>query len=179
MARLAAGDTFRHAVTFPEGLTIFEMGDIFERSGLGPARAFVLALAPGTEQISGRVSNGVWAAILVGDRVGFHSLTNPATNFTGKFSGISSMVPLGRTIVLFVLVSRMDCAPRRSPATEFFHRVFVGGHPAGDRGTLMEYERVAGKNGADAQTPRARRPVITAPSATEVEGDGIGRSSGL
>lgn len=43
LARLVAGDVFAHAVTFPEGLTIFEMGDIFARSGLGTAREFVQA----------------------------------------------------------------------------------------------------------------------------------------
>lgn len=43
LARLVAGDVFAHAVTFPEGLTVFEMADIFARSGLGTAREFVQA----------------------------------------------------------------------------------------------------------------------------------------
>lgn len=45
VARLARGDVFTHAVTFPEGLTIQEMAPIFERSGLGLAKDFVRAAA--------------------------------------------------------------------------------------------------------------------------------------
>ena len=41
MERLVAGDVYTHAVTFPEGLTIAEMGEIFEKSGLGTAEDFV------------------------------------------------------------------------------------------------------------------------------------------
>ena len=43
MARLVAGDVFTHPVTFPEGLTIFEMAEIFGRSGLGTAEEFLTA----------------------------------------------------------------------------------------------------------------------------------------
>ncbi|TAK15110.1 MAG: endolytic transglycosylase MltG [Acidobacteria bacterium] len=43
IARLRRGDTFNHAVTFPEGLTAREMGDVFERAGLGTADEFVQA----------------------------------------------------------------------------------------------------------------------------------------
>jgi UPF0755 protein len=43
MARLVAGDVFARAVTFPEGLTIFEMGDVFARTGLGTSAEFVQA----------------------------------------------------------------------------------------------------------------------------------------
>ena len=39
--RLVAGDVFTRSLTFPEGLTIAEMGEIFARSGLGTAREFV------------------------------------------------------------------------------------------------------------------------------------------
>lgn len=46
MRRLAAGDTFRRPVTFPEGLTIAEMSALFERSELGSAREFVNAAVP-------------------------------------------------------------------------------------------------------------------------------------
>jgi UPF0755 protein len=45
IARLAAGDVYKHPITFPEGLTIAEMGEIFAHSGLGTARAFVQAAA--------------------------------------------------------------------------------------------------------------------------------------
>jgi UPF0755 protein len=41
--RLAAGDVFTHPITFREGLTIFEMADVFERSGLGSADDFLAA----------------------------------------------------------------------------------------------------------------------------------------
>ena len=43
IARLAAGDVFKHPLTFPEGLTIAEMADIFGRSGLGTSRDFIRA----------------------------------------------------------------------------------------------------------------------------------------
>jgi UPF0755 protein len=43
LARLVAGDVFTRPVTFPEGLTIVEMGEVFERSGLGSAGDFVRA----------------------------------------------------------------------------------------------------------------------------------------
>ncbi len=43
IARLRRGDTFSHTVTFPEGLTIWEMGSVFERAGIGPAAEFVQA----------------------------------------------------------------------------------------------------------------------------------------
>jgi UPF0755 protein len=41
--RIARGDVFLVALTFPEGLTVEEMADLFARSGLGPADAFVAA----------------------------------------------------------------------------------------------------------------------------------------
>lgn len=45
IARLRRGDTFNHTLTFPEGLTIREMGAIFERAGLGTEQEFVRAAA--------------------------------------------------------------------------------------------------------------------------------------
>jgi len=45
MARLGAGDVFTRAVTFPEGLTVFEMAEIFQKSGLGSAEDFLRAAA--------------------------------------------------------------------------------------------------------------------------------------
>ncbi len=41
--RLAHGDTYKHPVTFPEGLTILEMASIFGKSGLGTAAEFTAA----------------------------------------------------------------------------------------------------------------------------------------
>lgn len=46
--RLVRGDVYSTAVTFPEGLTIREMGAIFERSGLGTASHFRAAAADGS-----------------------------------------------------------------------------------------------------------------------------------
>ena len=43
MARLVAGDVFTRSVTFPEGLTIAEMAEIFGRSGLGTPADFIAA----------------------------------------------------------------------------------------------------------------------------------------
>jgi UPF0755 protein len=41
--RLATGDVYTHSVTFREGLTMFEMAEVFERSGLGSAADFLAA----------------------------------------------------------------------------------------------------------------------------------------
>jgi UPF0755 protein len=46
--RLARGDVYRRGVTFPEGLTIREMGAIFERSGIGTAAEFEKAASDGS-----------------------------------------------------------------------------------------------------------------------------------
>lgn len=45
--RLARGDVYSHAITFPEGLTAREMAQIFGRSGLGAAADFERAAAAG------------------------------------------------------------------------------------------------------------------------------------
>ena len=39
-ARLARGDVYTHPITFPEGLTVAEMADLFGKSGLGTAAEF-------------------------------------------------------------------------------------------------------------------------------------------
>lgn len=41
--RVAKGDVFLVPLTFPEGLTVDEMADLFARSGMGTAKAFVTA----------------------------------------------------------------------------------------------------------------------------------------
>jgi UPF0755 protein len=46
--RLVAGSVFLRPVTFPEGLTIAEMGAVFEAAGLGPKATFVAAARRGT-----------------------------------------------------------------------------------------------------------------------------------
>lgn len=43
IGRLMRGDTYTRALTFPEGHTIREMAQIFEKSGMGPADDFVRA----------------------------------------------------------------------------------------------------------------------------------------
>ena len=43
VSRLAAGDVYTRPVTFPEGLTMAEMGGVFERNGLGAAADFLIA----------------------------------------------------------------------------------------------------------------------------------------
>lgn len=47
IGRLSSGDVHRRPVTFREGLTIFEMSDVFEKSGLGTAREFLTAARNG------------------------------------------------------------------------------------------------------------------------------------
>jgi UPF0755 protein len=41
--RLASGDVYTRSITFPEGLTAFEMAQVFERTGFGAASAFTTA----------------------------------------------------------------------------------------------------------------------------------------
>ena len=41
--RVARGEVFLRAITFPEGLTIRQMSDIYERTGFGPAADFISA----------------------------------------------------------------------------------------------------------------------------------------
>jgi len=41
--RLVAGDVYTRLVTFPEGLTIAQLADVFEQAGLGPGADFVAA----------------------------------------------------------------------------------------------------------------------------------------
>jgi UPF0755 protein len=41
--KIANGDVYTHRITFPEGLTIAEMGKVYEARGFGPARDFVKA----------------------------------------------------------------------------------------------------------------------------------------
>jgi UPF0755 protein len=40
VARITAGDVYKRSVTFPEGLTVLEMADVFERAGFGTAEDF-------------------------------------------------------------------------------------------------------------------------------------------
>jgi UPF0755 protein len=47
-ARLVSGDVYTRNLTFPEGLTTVEMAEVFERSGLGSSREFVLAARDGS-----------------------------------------------------------------------------------------------------------------------------------
>ena len=51
VTRIAEGRVFGRPLTFPEGLTIAEMAEIFEMRGFGPARAFQTA-ARNTEAVS-------------------------------------------------------------------------------------------------------------------------------
>lgn len=43
--RIAAGDVYTRLITFPEGLTIRQLADVFEQAGLGPRADFVAAAA--------------------------------------------------------------------------------------------------------------------------------------
>lgn len=45
--KIARGDVFLRPVTFPEGLTIRQMSEVFERAGFGPAADFVAAAQQG------------------------------------------------------------------------------------------------------------------------------------
>lgn len=45
--KLARGDVYLRAITFPEGLSIGEMAELFERQGFGEASAFVAAAGQG------------------------------------------------------------------------------------------------------------------------------------
>lgn len=45
-----------------------------------------LDLASGSDRMTGHVSNGNWMAELWADRAKFHAVSNPATNFAGKYT---------------------------------------------------------------------------------------------
>jgi UPF0755 protein len=45
LERLSAGDVFTRPITFPEGLTIVEMAEVFAKSGIGTAKEFISAAA--------------------------------------------------------------------------------------------------------------------------------------
>jgi hypothetical protein len=45
-----------------------------------------LQLVSGSDRITGYVSNAFWSSELFGYRAAFHSVTNPATNFLGKYT---------------------------------------------------------------------------------------------
>jgi UPF0755 protein len=80
--RLARGDVYTLAITFPEGLTIGEMADVFESRGLGTAQSFrdaardvsaIAALDPAARDLEGYlfpetypVARRIDAAALVG-----------------------------------------------------------------------------------------------------------------
>ncbi len=49
--KLARGDVYLRPLTFPEGLTIAEMGGIFEQHGFGPAQAFIDAAKSAVDDI--------------------------------------------------------------------------------------------------------------------------------
>jgi UPF0755 protein len=46
--RIARGDVFLRAITFPEGLTIRQMSEVFERAGFGTAQDFLIAAGQGS-----------------------------------------------------------------------------------------------------------------------------------
>lgn len=49
--KLARGDVYLHAITFPEGLTVREMSQVFEARGLGSAAAFIAAAKAGASLV--------------------------------------------------------------------------------------------------------------------------------
>jgi UPF0755 protein len=49
--KLARGDVYLRAITFPEGLTVREMSGVFEARGLGSAAAFVAAASAGASLV--------------------------------------------------------------------------------------------------------------------------------
>ena len=57
---------------------------------LNPSNSYTvewqLALTPGVDQITGRLSNGVWEVPLAGVRAWFNGTNNKATNYNGKYT---------------------------------------------------------------------------------------------
>jgi UPF0755 protein len=49
--KLARGDVYLRPLTFPEGLTVAEMGGLFEQHGFGPARTFIDAAKQAVAQV--------------------------------------------------------------------------------------------------------------------------------
>jgi UPF0755 protein len=104
--KIARGDVYRRSITFPEGLTITEMAQIFEKSGFGSAVEFeqaardpgpIRALDPGAPDLEGYLFPETYslprntpASVLVGQMVShFEKALTPEMRDAYRARGLS------------------------------------------------------------------------------------------
>jgi UPF0755 protein len=139
--KLARGDVHVINVTFPEGLTMVEMGKIFETQGLGPAKAFlaagrdplpIKALDPAARDLEGYLFPETYllprrtdAARLVGlmtDR--FERVFMPALGEAARARGLT----VRQAVTLASLVEKEASRPEERPlvAAVYANRLRIG-----------------------------------------------------
>jgi UPF0755 protein len=141
VTRLAEGDVFAHALTFPEGRTLWEMADIFGRSGLGSPEDFeaaandtslVAAIDPGARSLEGYLFPDTYALPRSAGAVGtvramvqrFEAAVDPALREAAGATGLS----LPEIVTLASLVEKETAAPAERPivAAVYLNRLRIG-----------------------------------------------------
>jgi UPF0755 protein len=139
--RLARGDVFTRAVTFPEGLTIWEMAETFARGGLGTANEFeraaanatlVNALDPGADSLEGYLFPDTYALprragadAVVAAMVGrFERAFDEPLRAAARAAGLS----LRDVVTIASLVEKETAAPEERPivAAVYRNRLRIG-----------------------------------------------------
>jgi UPF0755 protein len=128
VGRIARGDVYLRAITFPEGLTIRQMAAIYEAGGFGPARDFAAAagdvqLVSGFDPVARNLEGYLFpdtyllrrrtsAAELVRHMVErFESVMTPDLRQAAKASGLS----MREAVTLASLVEKETAAPGERP----------------------------------------------------------------
>jgi UPF0755 protein len=141
IGKIARGDVFVVPVTFPEGLTVAEMGAIFESHGFGPASAFVAAaknasliadLDPAAHDLEGYLFPETYPLSRHADAPGlvrwmverFTRVFTPAMQQAAQARGLD----VRRTMTLASIVERETARPDERPlvASVYENRLRIG-----------------------------------------------------
>jgi UPF0755 protein len=128
--KLARGDVYIISLTFPEGLTMFDMSKIFESHGLGPASAFVHAardatpihdLFPETYSVSPHIEAAKLVAAMV-ER--FHHVFTPEL----RQAAAARNLTVRQAITLASIVEKETAKPEERPlvAAVYANRLRIG-----------------------------------------------------